>query len=82
MAGGRIHCAYLVGCDGGRSSIRKMAGFDFPGTPPTSTFYQAAVEIDHPEPLLPTGWQRTVDGVFSYGPHAGTIGDAGLYRPA
>ena len=71
--GGRIHCAYLVGCDGGRSSIRKMAGFNFPGTPPTSTFYQAAVEIDHPERLLPTGWQRTADGVFSYGPMPGRL---------
>ncbi|MDT5102380.1 MAG: hypothetical protein QOC76_6117 [Mycobacterium sp.] len=23
--------SYLVGCDGGRSSVRKLAGFDFPG---------------------------------------------------
>ena len=47
--GGRIRCSYLVGCDGGRSPIRKMAGFDFPGTPPTMTMYQAIAEIDHPE---------------------------------
>ena len=47
--GGRIRCSYLVGCDGGRSPIRKMAGFDFPGTPPTMTMYQATAEIDHPE---------------------------------
>ena len=45
---GRVRCAYLVGCDGGRSSIRKMAGFEFPGTPPTMTMYQAIVDIDHP----------------------------------
>jgi hypothetical protein len=32
-----IRCTYLVGCDGGRSSIRKMAGFDFAGTDPSST---------------------------------------------
>ncbi|MEU8631369.1 FAD-dependent monooxygenase [Amycolatopsis sp. NPDC048633] len=33
-AGGREWRAkYLVGCDGGRSSVRKLAGFGFPGTP-------------------------------------------------
>ena len=48
-----IRCAYLVGCDGGRSFIRKMAGFDFPGTEPSSTFYQAVAQIDHPERLAP-----------------------------
>jgi 2-polyprenyl-6-methoxyphenol hydroxylase-like FAD-dependent oxidoreductase len=64
---GRIRCSYLVGCDGGRSLIRKMAGFDFPGSPPALTMYQADVEIDHPERLMPSGWQRTSGGVFSYG---------------
>jgi 2-polyprenyl-6-methoxyphenol hydroxylase-like FAD-dependent oxidoreductase len=71
--GGRIRCSYLVGCDGGRSLIRKMAGFDFPGTAPTSTFYQVIAEIDHPERLLPIGWRRTSGGVFSYGPVPGRL---------
>ncbi|WP_448952835.1 FAD-dependent oxidoreductase [Labrys neptuniae] len=66
-------CAYLVGCDGGRSSIRKLAGFDFPGTPPSLTFYQALAEIDHPERLLPVGWNRTQGGVFAYGPIPGRL---------
>jgi 2-polyprenyl-6-methoxyphenol hydroxylase-like FAD-dependent oxidoreductase len=64
---GRIRCSYLIGCDGGRSAIRKMAGFDFPGTPATMTMYQATAEIDHAERLLPSGWRRTSGGVFSYG---------------
>jgi 2-polyprenyl-6-methoxyphenol hydroxylase-like FAD-dependent oxidoreductase len=71
-SGGHIRCSYLVGCDGGRSSIRKMAGFDFPGTPPTSTFYQAIAAIDHPERLSP-GWHRTSGGMFSYGPLPGRL---------
>ncbi|MFM0299137.1 FAD-dependent monooxygenase [Paraburkholderia sediminicola] len=71
--GGRIRCAYLVGCDGGRSLIRKMAGFDFPGTAPTSTFYQVVAEIDHPDRLLPIGWNRTSGGVFCYGPVPGRL---------
>jgi 2-polyprenyl-6-methoxyphenol hydroxylase-like FAD-dependent oxidoreductase len=69
---GRIRCRYLVGCDGGRSLVRKLAGFAFPGTPPTSTFYQAVAEIDHPERLAP-GWHRTSGGVFSYGPLPGRL---------
>ena len=71
--GGHLHCAYLVACDGGRSTIRKLAGFAFPGTAPTSTFYQSVVEIDHPERLLPIGWRRTEAGVFSYGPFPGRL---------
>jgi 2-polyprenyl-6-methoxyphenol hydroxylase-like FAD-dependent oxidoreductase len=70
---GRIRCAWLVGCDGGRSLVRKMAGFAFPGTPPTLTFYQASAEIDHPERLMPIGWHRTPGGVFSYGPLPGRL---------
>ena len=65
---GRIRCAYLVGCDGGRSSVRKTAGFDFPGTPPTMTMYQAVVDIDHPERLASGGWRHTSQGTYGYGP--------------
>ena len=68
-----IRCGYLVGCDGGRSFVRKMAGFAFPGTEPSSTFYQAVAEIDHPERLAPMGWRRTSGGVFSYGPFPGRL---------
>lgn len=50
-----------------------MAGFDFPGTAPTLTSYQAVAEIDHPERLLPIGWHRTSGGVFSYGPFPGRL---------
>ncbi|MGN8022663.1 FAD-dependent monooxygenase [Phyllobacterium sp. 22229] len=69
----RIRCAYLAGCDGGRSSIRKMAGFDFPGTPPSSTFYQAVADIDDPDRLAPMGWRRAPGGIFSYGPFPGRL---------
>ncbi|WP_020666055.1 FAD-dependent monooxygenase [Amycolatopsis nigrescens] len=30
----RLRAPYVVGCDGGRSTVRKLAGFHFPGTPP------------------------------------------------
>ncbi|MEV0130313.1 FAD-dependent monooxygenase [Dactylosporangium sp. NPDC050688] len=34
---------YLVGCDGGRSLIRRLAGIDFPGTAPTRGMYLADI---------------------------------------
>jgi 2-polyprenyl-6-methoxyphenol hydroxylase-like FAD-dependent oxidoreductase len=62
---GRVRCSYLVGCDGGRSAIRKTAGFDFPGTPPTMTMYQATAEIDHPE-RVSGRFRHTSGGMFAY----------------
>lgn len=34
---------YLVGCDGGRSTVRQLGGFDFPGTDATRGMYLADV---------------------------------------
>lgn len=34
---------YLVGCDGGRSTVRRLCGFDFPGTPATTEVLLADV---------------------------------------
>jgi 2-polyprenyl-6-methoxyphenol hydroxylase-like FAD-dependent oxidoreductase len=63
---------YLVGCDGGRSQVRKRAGIDFVGTAPTFTGYQALVELDHPE-RLGAGWRRTDTGVTAHGPAPGRL---------
>jgi 2-polyprenyl-6-methoxyphenol hydroxylase-like FAD-dependent oxidoreductase len=40
-----LRAAYLVGCDGGRSLVRKAAGIDFPGWDPTSSYLIAEVEM-------------------------------------
>jgi 2-polyprenyl-6-methoxyphenol hydroxylase-like FAD-dependent oxidoreductase len=41
---------YLVGCDGGRSLIRKAAGIEFPGWDPTTSSLLAEVEMaEQPE---------------------------------
>lgn len=66
----QIRAAYLVGCDGGRSTVRTLGGFDFPGTPPLMTVRQARVEISDPERLPPSG--RTSTGMLIHGP--GVIG--------
>jgi 3-(3-hydroxy-phenyl)propionate hydroxylase len=45
-----LRAAYLVGCDGGRSMIRKAARIDFPGWDPTISNLIAEVELaDEPE---------------------------------
>ncbi|MGN9839990.1 FAD-dependent monooxygenase [Nonomuraea sp. H19] len=49
LADGRaVRGAYLVGCDGGRSVVRKRSGFAFDGTPPTMTGRTAVAELADP----------------------------------
>jgi 3-(3-hydroxy-phenyl)propionate hydroxylase len=45
-AGPSLRAAYLVGCDGGRSVVRKAAGIDFPGLDPSTSWMIAEVEMD------------------------------------
>jgi 2-polyprenyl-6-methoxyphenol hydroxylase-like FAD-dependent oxidoreductase len=62
--GALLRAEYLVGCDGGRSLIRKAAGIEFPGWDPTTSNLIAEVEIAE-EP--PTGIHRNAFGVHSFG---------------
>src|ERR1700742_2050611 len=49
--GERLRARYLVGCDGGRSLIRKAAGIDFPGLDPTRSNLIAEVEVTEQTPV-------------------------------
>ena len=40
-----LRAEYLVGCDGGRSIVRKTAGIDFPGSDATTSWIIAEVEM-------------------------------------
>ena len=62
--GEALRAEYLVGCDGGRSLVRKAAGIDFPGWDPTTSSLIAEVEMAE-EPEL--GIHRTALGVHSFG---------------
>ncbi|WP_443040943.1 FAD-dependent monooxygenase [Streptomyces sp. AHA2] len=54
--GAPLRARYLVGCDGGRSTVRKLAGIGFPGTGPTMTALIGDVELpDLPEDYV---WVR------------------------
>ncbi|MCT4356431.1 FAD-dependent monooxygenase [Streptomyces sp. Je 1-79] len=47
-----LRAEYLVGCDGGRSTVRKAAGFDFPGTASTMEMFLADVKGIKLEPRM------------------------------
>jgi 2-polyprenyl-6-methoxyphenol hydroxylase-like FAD-dependent oxidoreductase len=46
-----MRAQYLIGCDGGRSHVRKAAGIDFPGWDPTTSALIAEVEMTEQPPL-------------------------------
>jgi 3-(3-hydroxy-phenyl)propionate hydroxylase len=59
-----LRAEYLVGCDGGKSLIRKAAGIEFPGWDATTSSLLAEVEMTE-EP--PTGIRRTPSGTHAIG---------------
>src|SRR5688500_1586068 len=60
--GESLRAEYLVGCDGGRSLIRKAAGIEFPGWDPTTSHLIAEVELaEEPE----WGLRRDARGIHS-----------------
>jgi flavin-dependent dehydrogenase len=62
--GQSLRAEYLVGCDGGRSLVRKAAGIEFPGWDPTTSALLAEVEMtEEPE----TGIRRTPSGMHAIG---------------
>jgi 2-polyprenyl-6-methoxyphenol hydroxylase-like FAD-dependent oxidoreductase len=62
--GESLRAQYLVGCDGGRSLIRKAAGIEFPGWEPTTSSLLAEVEMtEEPE----TGVRHTPSGMHAIG---------------
>ena len=63
-AGNGLRAEYLVGCDGGRSLIRKAAGIEFPGWDATTSSLIAAVEMAEKPEL---GIHRTALGIHAFG---------------
>lgn len=59
--GKSLRAQYLVGCDGGRSVIRKAAGIEFPGWDPTTSWLIAEAEMSE-EPA----WGFRHDAVGSH----------------
>lgn len=51
LAGGgeRLRARYLVGCDGGRSTVRRLLGVGFPGEPSRTETLMGAMEVGAPQ---------------------------------
>ncbi len=60
--GQTLRADYLVGCDGGRSSIRKQAGIDFPGLAATKSY------------IIAEGVKMDGEPTFGVRPEGGGIG--------
>ena len=74
LAGGEVlRAQYLVGCDGGRSVIRKTAGIEFPGWDPTVSWIIAEVETSE-EPR----WGFHVDAAGTHAIGKGDTFGAGI----
>jgi pentachlorophenol monooxygenase len=69
-----LRARWLVGCDGGRSAVRKLAGFEFAGTEPEFTAYSALVDIADPERLKP-GRHATPTGFYMNQPGRIAVAD-------
>jgi 2-polyprenyl-6-methoxyphenol hydroxylase-like FAD-dependent oxidoreductase len=59
----RFQGQWLVGCDGARSVVRKVGGFEFHGTEPEFTGYSTHVDLVDPEKLKP-GRNMTSTGMY------------------
>jgi 2-polyprenyl-6-methoxyphenol hydroxylase-like FAD-dependent oxidoreductase len=62
--GASLRAEFLVGCDGGRSLVRKTAGIEFPGWDPSTSHLIAEVEVTE-EPEL--GMRRDAHGTHGFG---------------
>jgi len=75
--GTRLRSRYLVGCDGGRSTVRKLLGVDFPGEPARAEWLLGEMEVAAPpDEVTAVADQASPTGVrFGPAPH-----EDGLYR--
>ncbi|MET0188315.1 MAG: rifampin monooxygenase [Pseudonocardia sediminis] len=79
LAGGtRVTARYLVGCDGGRSTVRKLLGIGFPGEPTRVETLLGEMEVGVPadEVAAVVTEVRRTRRWFGVGP----LGDEGVFR--
>jgi 2-polyprenyl-6-methoxyphenol hydroxylase-like FAD-dependent oxidoreductase len=80
----QLRARYLIGCDGGRSTVRKLLGVEFAGTDSTRWTVVSDVVCGPGAAQLPVGWslagmtpRRRADGTFA---RIVPLGEPGLYR--
>ncbi|ABW13520.1 Pentachlorophenol monooxygenase [Parafrankia sp. EAN1pec] len=75
--GTHLHARYLVGCDGGRSTVRKLLGVPFPGEPTRHQTLLAEAELTAPPETINAIVTKVRETHKRFG--AGPLGN-GLYR--
>ncbi|MDP3889765.1 FAD-dependent monooxygenase [Nocardioides sp.] len=75
--GERFRARYLVGCDGGRSTVRKLLGISFPGEPTTMEWLLGELEIAAEPESLQQVTDRVAPADLRIGP---SPHDTGAYR--
>ena len=75
--GTRLRSRYLVGCDGGRSTVRKLVGVGFPGEPTSVETLLGEMELTAPPEEVAAVMAEVRKTQLRFG--AGPLGD-GLYR--
>ncbi|GII88801.1 FAD-dependent oxidoreductase [Sphaerisporangium siamense] len=75
--GTRLRARYLVGCDGGRSTVRKLLGVGFPGEPARTEWLLGEMEVTEDSATVAAIVAEVRETHRGFG--AGPLGD-GLYR--
>ncbi|MEV5124346.1 rifampin monooxygenase [Streptomyces decoyicus] len=76
--GTQLRSRYLVGCDGGRSTVRKLLGVGFPGEPSRVDTLLGEMEVAVPPETLAAVMAEVRKTQLRFG--AGPMGDDGVYR--
>ncbi|NUT91823.1 MAG: rifampin monooxygenase [Saccharothrix sp.] len=75
--GGTLRARYLVGCDGGRSTVRRLLGIGFPGEPARKEWVLGEVRVTTPHDELMASVMELYKKLHGFG--AIPLGD-GVYR--
>ncbi|TYB66757.1 rifampin monooxygenase [Nonomuraea sp. PA05] len=75
--GTRLRARYLVGCDGGRSTVRKALGVAFPGEPARTEMLLGEMELTDDPAAIAAAGAEVRKTLFTFG--AMPLGD-GVYR--
>lgn len=75
--GTQLRSRYLVGADGGRSTVRKLLGIGFPGEPARTEWLRGEVEVSMPQEELAAVVAEVRKTQLGFG--VGPTGDGGAY---
>lgn len=76
----RLRSRYLVGCDGGRSTVRKLVGIDFPGEPAKVETMLGDMEVTEDPATIAAVVEEVRKTQLRFGAIPDVDGSEGVYR--